>query len=95
MAETVTVTIHGSEFKLRGDDAKKVRDTASLVDEQMKYVASKSPMQPVSTTAVLTALNMAERLMTEEDRSKKQAADAVRRIDGLNDMMREFLENET
>lgn len=92
MAETVAVKIFNTEYKLRGDDADRIRRAASIVDEQMQFVATKAPMQPAATTAVLAALNTAEHLLSEQDRSKKRAADVVESLDSLNSALRDLIE---
>jgi cell division protein ZapA (FtsZ GTPase activity inhibitor) len=94
MAETITVQIHGAEYKLRGDNAARMREAAEMVNEQMRYVASKAPTQTSTTVAVLAALNTAELLMTEQERSNRESVDVVRRIDALNISLRELLELE-
>jgi len=83
MNETITVTIHGVEYKLRGDNAERVRRAAELVNEQMRSVSGRAPAQPTATVAVLAALNAAEQTVSEHDRQRRDAADLVRRIDGL------------
>ena len=92
MAETVAVKIFNTEYKLRGDDADRIRRAASIVDEQMQFVASKAPMQPAATTAVLAALNTAEQLLAEQDRSRERGTDIVAHIDSLNNSLRELAE---
>jgi cell division protein ZapA (FtsZ GTPase activity inhibitor) len=94
MAETISVQIHGSEYKLRGDDAALVHNAAGMVNEQMKYVAGKAPTQPLSTVAVLAALNTAELLLTEQERSRREAVDLVRRIDSLAGSLQELIDQE-
>jgi cell division protein ZapA (FtsZ GTPase activity inhibitor) len=91
MAETITVQIHGSEYKLRGDNAARMREAADLINEQMRYVSSKAPTQPTATIAVLAALNTAESLMTEQERIKRDAVDLVRRLDALSESLEELL----
>lgn len=88
--ETVTVTIYNSEYKLRGDDSDAVRRTAAYVDQQMKSVAAKAPMQPATTTAVLAALNTAEELMAAREGRHRQSVDLVTRIDDLNRRLSEL-----
>ncbi len=92
MAETITVQIHGSEYKLRGDDVGLIQQAASMVNEQMKYVLSKSPTQPMSTIAVLAALNTAEHFMNEQERSRRESGEIVRRIDALAASVEELLQ---
>jgi cell division protein ZapA (FtsZ GTPase activity inhibitor) len=94
MAETITVQIHGSEYKLRGDNAVLVQTAAGMVNEQMRYVSSKAPTQPMSTIAVLAALNTAELLVTEQERSKQESIDVARRLDGFASSLQELLEME-
>ncbi len=91
MAETITVQIHGSEYKLRGDDASRIQEAASMVNEQMQYVSSKAPTQPISTIAVLAALNTAEMLMNEQERLKRESGEIVRRINSLTSTVEELL----
>jgi cell division protein ZapA (FtsZ GTPase activity inhibitor) len=95
MAETITVQIHGSEYKLRGDDAARVREAAELVSEQMRFIAGKAPTQPTATLAVLAALNTAELLKGEQDRSARESADMLKRINSLNALIRQALDRES
>ena len=88
--ETINVTIYNSEYKLRGDDVAAIRHAASLVDEQMKLVAKKAPMQPATTTAVLAALNTAEQLMVEQERSVEAQNRLVERLDRLSGALEEL-----
>lgn len=91
MAETITVQIHGAEYKLRGDNAGRVHHAASLVNEQMRFVASKAPTQSMSTVAVLAALNTAELLITEQEVSQRESSELVRRIDAITEKLEELL----
>ena len=94
MAETITVQIHGSEYKLKGDNAARIRDAAELVNEQMRYVSGKAPTQPTATIAVLAALNTAESLMTEQERMRRESVDLIRRIDTLNESLANLLNSD-
>lgn len=92
MAETVTVKIFNTEYKLRGDDSDRIREAATIVDQQMRFVAGKAPMQPAATTAVLAALNTAEQLLSEQDRGRERSGDIVARIDSLAETLRQAIE---
>ena len=92
MAETISVQIHGTEYKLRGEDAARVREAADLVNEQMRFVAGKAPTQPTTTIAVLAALNTAELLKSEQERSAREASDIVRRINAISASIRELID---
>jgi len=92
MAQTITVQIHGTEYKLRGEDSARIQEAAGMINDQMRFISSKSPTQPVATLAVLAALNTAELLMGEQDRSARESMDLVRRIDALTGSIEELLE---
>ena len=94
MADTVAVKIFNTEYKLRGDDSARIREAAAIVDQQMRYVAGKAPMQPAATTAVLAALNTAEQLLSEQDRGRERGNDVIARLDALTDSLREAIESE-
>ncbi len=91
--ETVSVSIYNSEYKLRGDDADAIRRAASLVDEQMKLVASKAPMQPATTNAVIASLNMAERVIADEKAELKRSDDVITRLNDLNRRLSELADS--
>ena len=92
MAETISVQIHGTEYKLRGEDAARVREAADLVNEQMRFVAGKAPTQPTTSIAVLAALNTAELLKSEQERSAREASDIVRRINAIASSIRDMID---
>jgi len=94
MAETISVQIHGTEYKLRGEDASRVTAAAKLVNEQMQAVSGKAPTQPIATVAVLAALNTAELMMNEQDRVVRDASEMTRRVDSLTASIEELLQME-
>lgn len=68
MKRTVPVQILGQEFRVRSDgDAGRVRRAAALVDETMQRVRARSRSVDSLDLAVLTALNLAHRLLARED----------------------------
>ena len=91
--ETVNVTIYNSEYKLRGDDSEAIRRAASYVDQQMKGVAAKAPMQPATTTAVIAALNTAEELMAAREGRHRQTVELGTRSDDLNRRLSELADD--
>lgn len=94
MAETITVQIHGAEYKLRGDNAGRVHQAATMINDQMRFVASKAPTQPAATVAVLAALNTAEMLITEQEITHRESSELVRRIDSMTEKLEELLATE-
>ncbi|MGE3801539.1 MAG: cell division protein ZapA [Candidatus Kapaibacterium sp.] len=91
--ESVSVNIYNSEYKLRGEDPDQIRRAATLVDQQMRSVASKVPMQPATTTAVLAALNTAEQLISEQASSRARSAEIVEQLNALDLALRQMLES--
>ena len=65
--DSVTVTIFGQEYTLRGDaDAEYVRKVARFVDERMQDVARNSSMATTAKVAILAAVNIADELFREQ-----------------------------
>ncbi len=91
--ESVSVNIYNSEYKLRGEDPDQIRRAATFVDQQMRSVASRVPMQPATTTAVLAALNTAEELMSEQAKARTWGADVVMRLNELDDALKQLLDS--
>ena len=90
--ESVSVNIYNSEYKLRGEDPDQIRRAATLVDQQMRSVVSKVPMQPATTTAVLAALNTAEQLISEQTIAQVRSAEIVEQLNALDLALRQMLE---
>ncbi len=64
---SVTVTIFGSEYTLKGDaDPEYVREVARFVDERMREVAGNVTTTAVGKVAILAAVNMADELLREK-----------------------------
>lgn len=82
MAQTVKVSILGTDYPLRSNDEQLTRELATDVDTQLRELQSKLPSQSTTTLAVLTALNFAE-----------QEAQAVENERRENDRLAEQIEN--
>jgi cell division protein ZapA len=65
---TVPVTIQGHEYRIRSDaEAAQVRRAAALVDETMARVRDRTGTVDSLDVAVLAALNIAHRLVSERE----------------------------
>jgi cell division protein ZapA (FtsZ GTPase activity inhibitor) len=83
MAQTVKVSILGTEYPLRSNDEQLTRDLATDVDGQLKELQSKLPSQSTTTLAVLTALNFAEQeaqAIEAERRENERVAEQIESI---------------
>ena len=93
MAQTVKVSILGSEYPLRSNDEQLTRDLASEVDTQLKEFQQKLPSQSTATLAILTALNFAEQeahAIENERRENERVASEIEKLtkkleEALND----------
>lgn len=83
MAQTVKVSILGTEYPLRSNDEQLTRELATDVDAQLKELQSKLPSQSTTTLAVLTALNFAEQeaqAIEAERRENERVAEQIESI---------------
>ncbi|MDP4200622.1 MAG: cell division protein ZapA [Bacteroidota bacterium] len=60
MAQTIKVTILGTDYPLRSNDEALTRQLAADVDAEIRELQAKLPSQSTTTLAVLSALNFAE-----------------------------------
>ncbi|HET6400051.1 MAG TPA: cell division protein ZapA [Candidatus Kapabacteria bacterium] len=72
MAQTVKVTILGSEYPLRSNDEALTQQLAQEVDGQLRELQSKLPSQSTTTLAVLAALNFAEQEAHTKENERRE-----------------------
>jgi cell division protein ZapA (FtsZ GTPase activity inhibitor) len=72
MAQTVKVTILGSEYPLRSNDESLTQQLAQEVDGQLRELQSKLPSQSTTTLAVLAALNFAEQEAHTKENERRE-----------------------
>lgn len=90
MFRSITVTIDGKEYKLRGEDESLVREAADEVNEQITAMRDKSRDDwPATTLPVLAALNVAEK---EVEQRRKNDTEIDYLINELNKMA-DYLES--
>ena len=74
-SESVTVTIFGREYTLRGDaDVDYVQRVAAFVDERMSEVARSSSVASTAKVAILAAVNIADELFREQQKRLETVA---------------------
>ncbi len=61
----VEVRIFGRTHQLKGDNPEHVREVARIVDEKMNHIAGRMQTADSYRVAVLTALHLADQLLTE------------------------------
>lgn len=87
MAQTIKVSILGTEYPLRSNDEALTRDLAAEVDTQLKEFQQKLPSQPTSTLAILTALNFAEQEAHAQENERRENDRVASKIDELSERL--------
>jgi cell division protein ZapA len=64
---TQSVTIFGSEYKIRGADPDYIQVVAAYVDGKMRELEQRLPAGSHTKLAILTSLNIADELFRERD----------------------------
>ena len=85
---TVPVEILGQEYRIRSDsDASAIRRAAALVDETMAKVRDRTGTVDTLDIAVLTALNIANHLISLRDAGGPDSQGDQLRSDDLGDLI--------
>jgi cell division protein ZapA len=91
MKRPVTVSIAGQRYTLRSDeDEKTLHELAALVDRRFRETQKQTRTADTVTLAMLTALQLAEELMTE----RRSTAELKRSIKEKSQSLLRFLERE-
>lgn len=70
---TQSVTIFGSEYKIRGADPDYIQVVAAYVDGKMRELESRIPPGTPAKLAILTSLHIADELFRErEERTRRE-----------------------
>ena len=73
--ESVTVTIFGREYTLKGgSEAEYVQEVAAFVDERMNEVARSAAVVSTDRVAILAAVNIADELFREQQKRLEATA---------------------
>jgi cell division protein ZapA (FtsZ GTPase activity inhibitor) len=91
MAQTVKVSILGTEYPLRSNDEQLTRDLAADVDTQLKEFQQKLPSQSTATLAVLTALNFAEQEAHAVENERRENERVASELDKLSKRIEDAL----
>jgi cell division protein ZapA (FtsZ GTPase activity inhibitor) len=64
--KSIRVRIYGSDYPLKVDDENLSHQSAEYIDKMMWDLHTKLPDQPASTLAILSALNISESMVHEQ-----------------------------
>jgi len=92
MAQTVKVTILGTEYPLRSNDEALTMQLAADVDEQLREFQQKLPSQSTTTLAVLTALNFAEQEAHAHEDERRELERVALEIETISEMLEQAME---
>ena len=92
MAQTIKVTILGTEYPLRSNDEELTRQLAADVDSEMRELQTKLPSQSTTTLAVLSALNLAEHVAHSAENERRELERVTAEIETMSSALQHALE---
>jgi len=75
--DTLSVTIFGSEYKIKGADPDYIGEVAAYVDSKMRELERRLSSGPPAKIAILTSLNIADELFRERMEKDRLLAQAL------------------
>ena len=86
-SKSIKVRIFGSEYPLRGENEDFTKRVAGYVDGMLNRIHDRIPEQPPLTVAVLSALNITEDLLKEQDRRERDLEHLETEIEKLSNYL--------
>lgn len=85
--KSIKVKIFGSEYPLRGENEDFTKKVAAYVDSMLNTIHERIPEQPPLTVAVLSALNISEDLLKEQERNERAMTELEAEITKLSNYL--------
>ncbi len=85
--KSIKVKIFGSEYPLRGENEDFTKKVAAYVDSMLNTIHERIPEQPPLTVAVLSALNISEDLLKEQERHEHDMIELEAEITKLSNYL--------
>lgn len=92
MAQTIKVSILGTEYPLRSNDEALTRQLATDVDAELREMQAKLPSQSTTTLAVLGALNFAEQVSHAGENERRELDRLAAEIESMSAALERTLE---
>jgi len=89
--DTLSVTIFGSEYKIKGADPKYIRNVAAYVDAKMRELETRLAAGNPTRIAILASLNIADELFRERAERDRLDGELVDRAKTLSRALGETL----
>ncbi|MCZ6765452.1 MAG: cell division protein ZapA [bacterium] len=87
---TTTVTIFGRDYKIKGiADENYILEMAKFVDTKMRELSNTSQLPSTERIAILTALNIADELFQEKQKTSEAFSSVEERADQLMTLLDE------
>lgn len=81
---TLSVTIFGSEYKIKGADPAYIREVAAYVDGKMRELDGRLATGTPTKIAILTSMNIADELFRQRDELRRLEAELRERAERLD-----------
>jgi cell division protein ZapA len=82
--KTLSVTIFGSEYKIKGADPDYIQKVAAYVDGKMRELEGRLPSGTPTKIAILTSMNVADELFREREALRRLEAELHERAKRLD-----------
>ncbi len=91
-SQTITVTIYGQEYPIRGDgDEEYIRKVAAYVDECMQQIEEQTSIKTPTRLAILAALNIADELFAVKSEKERLLAEFEEKARELSEVLNQSL----
>ncbi|MFP4369727.1 MAG: cell division protein ZapA [Candidatus Kapaibacterium sp.] len=91
MAKSIKVIIGGENYSVIGDNEDIVMEAAENVDSKIREIKAKNDKLPITTTAVLAALNIAEQSSFIRRRSESEKKYLINEISRMTAFLNESI----
>lgn len=91
--KTLSVTIFGSEYKIKGADPDYIQQVAAYVDAKMRELESRLTTGTPTKIAILTSMNLADELFREREALKQLQSDLRERAERFERTLGECLDD--
>ena len=90
MSKSTVVEILGQEYRVKGDsDANRIEKVGRYVDQKMRQLTKGSSLASSTKVAILAALNIADELYEEKQKSSELLQQVDERIRALTTLLEE------
>ena len=89
-ANSTRVEIYGTEYSVRADvgaDPQYVQDIAAYVDAKMQEIAKSQKLVSSTKIAILAAINLADEIFQEKQRTEKASAVVSEKVFELSEVL--------